>query len=70
MSNDGIALLGDEAPIAERPEEAPPREVAAKPEARDGADDEAAEKSSAPADKRAVDGNKPQPRKPATKKRR
>lgn len=71
---------------AERPEEAPPREVAAKPEAKseskpeskskseskpeakDGADDEAAEKSPAPADK--PDGNKAQPHKPATKKRR
>ncbi|WBL80622.1 extensin family protein [Bradyrhizobium xenonodulans] len=62
---------------AERPEEAPPREVAAKPEARpeakpeakDGADDEA-EKSPAPADKSAGDGNKAPPHKPATKKRR
>lgn len=65
---------------AERPEEAPPREVAAKPEAKpgakseakpeskDGADEEAAEKSPAPADK--SDGNKAQPHKPATKKRR
>lgn len=53
-----------------RPEEAPPREVAAKPEAKDGADDGAAEKSSAPADESAADGNKAQPRKPATKKRR
>jgi hypothetical protein len=53
---------------AERPEEAPPREVAAKPEAKEGAEDEAAEKSSAPADK--SDGNKAQPHKPATKKRR
>lgn len=60
---------------AERPEEAPPREIAArpeatpeaKPEAKDGADDEAAEKSPAPADK--PDGNKAQPHKP-TKKRR
>ncbi|MDH2353421.1 extensin family protein [Bradyrhizobium sp. SSUT112] len=55
---------------AERPEEAPPREVAAKPEAKQGADDEVAEKSSAAADKSAVDGNKAQPHKPATKKRR
>lgn len=57
---------------AERPEEAPPREVAAKPEAKpeakDGADEEAAEKSPAPADK--LDGDKAQPHKPATKKRR
>ncbi|RXT41113.1 extensin family protein [Bradyrhizobium betae] len=53
---------------AERPEEAPPREVAAKPETKEGADDEAAEKSSAPADK--SDGKKAQPHKPATKKRR
>src|SRR4051794_40751456 len=57
---------------AERPEEAPPREVAAKsegkPEAKDGADGEAAEKS--PADKSAADGSKAQPPKPATKKRR
>jgi hypothetical protein len=55
---------------AERPEEAPPREVAAKPEAKHGVDDEAAEKSPAPADKPAADGNKTQPHKPATKKRR
>jgi len=54
---------------AERPEEAPPREVAAKPEAKDGADDEAKEKSPASADKSAADG-KAQPHKPATKKRR
>lgn len=53
---------------AERPEEAPPREVAAKPEAKQGADDEAAQKS--PSDKQAVDGSKAQPHKPATKKRR
>lgn len=53
---------------AERPEEAPPREVAAKPDAKDGADDEAAEKSPASADK--PDGKKAQPHKPATKKRR
>jgi len=55
---------------ADRPEEAPPREVAAKPEAKDGTKDEAAEKSPAPADKSAADGNKVQPHKPATKKRR
>ncbi|MCK1405748.1 extensin family protein [Bradyrhizobium sp. 76] len=55
---------------AERPEEAPPREVAAKPEAKQGVDDEAAEKSPAPGDKPAADGNKTQPHKPATKKRR
>ncbi|SFJ33565.1 extensin family protein [Bradyrhizobium sp. cf659] len=55
---------------AERPEEAPPREVASKPEAKDGADDEAAEKSPAPADKSAAGGDKVPPRKPATKKRR
>ncbi|WP_027516542.1 extensin family protein [Bradyrhizobium sp. WSM1417] len=63
---------------AERPEEAPPREFAAKPEAKpeakpdakQGVDDEAAETSSAPADKPAADGNKTQPHKPATKKRR
>lgn len=54
----------------ERPEEAPPREVAAKPDAKQGADDEAAEKSPASADKPAADGNKAQPHKPATKKRR
>lgn len=53
---------------AERPEEAPPREVAAKPEAKEGADDEAEKSSSS--------GNKPEPEKkahsskPATKKRR
>ncbi|MGY8637108.1 extensin family protein [Bradyrhizobium sp. 14AA] len=53
---------------AERPEDAPPREVAAKPEAKEGADDEAAEKSPAPADKPAA--NKARPSKRATKKRR
>lgn len=55
---------------AERPEEAPPREVAAKSEGKDGAEEGAAEKSSAPADKSAADGAKAQPHKPATKKRR
>jgi len=55
---------------AERPEEAPPREVASKPEAKDGADDEAAEKSTAPANKSAAGGDKVPPHKPATKKRR
>jgi hypothetical protein len=53
---------------AERPEEAPPREVAAKPEAKDEADDAAAEKSPAPSDKSVPE--KGQPSKPATKKRR
>lgn len=55
---------------AERPEEAPPREVAAKPEAQEGADDKAAEKAPASAGKPAADGGKSQPHKPATKKRR
>ncbi|WP_439393903.1 extensin family protein [Bradyrhizobium sp. PMVTL-01] len=54
---------------AERPEEAPPREVAAKPEAKEGADGEAAEKSSAPEDKPTT-GKKAHRPKPATKKRR
>lgn len=54
---------------AERPEEAPPREVAAKPEAKEGADDEAAEKSPAPEDKSTPE-KKAQQHKPATKKRR
>ncbi|WFU23071.1 extensin family protein [Bradyrhizobium sp. CB1717] len=54
---------------AERPDEAPPREVAAKPDAKEGADDEAAEKSSPPEDK-PVSAKKDQPSKPATKKRR
>ncbi|MGX1324793.1 hypothetical protein AB7M17_008246 [Bradyrhizobium sp. USDA 377] len=54
---------------AERPEGAPPREVAAKPEAKEGADDEAAEKSSPPEDKSTPE-KKAQPHKPATKKRR
>jgi hypothetical protein len=52
----------------ERPEEAPPREVAAKPEAKDEADDAAAEKSPAPSDKSVPE--KGQPSKPAIKKRR
>lgn len=63
---------------AERPEEAPPREIAAKseakseakPEAKDGADDEAVEKAQAPAEKPAAEGSKTKPHKPATKKRR
>lgn len=55
---------------AERPEEAPPREVAAKPEAKDGADEEEAAKPAAPAAKSTGDADKTQPRKPATKKRR
>lgn len=55
---------------AERPEEAPPREVAAKPEAKEGADDEAAEQSPAPAGTSAADGKKPQSQRRATKKRR
>lgn len=59
---------------AERPEEAPPREVAARPEtkdeAKDGADDEAPQKSPTPADKSAANGTKAEPHKPATKKRR
>ncbi|OPY98589.1 extensin [Bradyrhizobium sacchari] len=54
---------------AERPEEAPPREVAAKPEAKEGTDDGAAEKSAPPEDK-ATPEKKAQPHKPATKKRR
>ncbi len=59
---------------AERPEEAPPREAAATPEAQGGADDEAAEKSSPPEDKPASEqkaqSSKPATNKPATKKRR
>ncbi|TFV42674.1 extensin [Bradyrhizobium frederickii] len=59
---------------AERPEEAPPREVAAKPEvkpeAREGADEEGVEKAPAPAEKSAAKGGKSRPHKPATKKRR
>lgn len=53
---------------AERPEEAPPREVAAKSEGtKDGADDQEGAKPAAPADKPAADsGNS----KPPTKKRR
>ena len=51
---------------AERPDEAPPREVAAKSEGgKDGADDQ--ENPAAPADKPAADSGKS---KPATKKRR
>ena len=52
---------------AERPEEAPPREVAAKSETKEGADDQEAAKPAAPADKPAADSSKS---KPATKKRR
>jgi hypothetical protein len=54
---------------AERPEEAPPREVAAKPEAKEGADDEAVEKAPAAAEKPAAE-SKSRSDKPATKKRR
>ncbi|WP_234681692.1 extensin family protein [Bradyrhizobium monzae] len=58
---------------AERPEEAPPREVAAKSEgakdgaAKDGADDQESVKPAAPADKPAADSGKSRS---ATKKRR
>ncbi|QPF89966.1 extensin family protein [Bradyrhizobium commune] len=52
---------------AERPEEAPPREVAAKPETKDRADDQETTKPAAPADKPVADSG---PSKPATKKRR
>ncbi|MBH5397592.1 extensin family protein [Bradyrhizobium sp. CNPSo 4010] len=55
---------------AERPEEAPPREVAAKPEAKESADEGGAETPPDPADKPATDGNKAPSHKPATKKRR
>ncbi|MHB0770446.1 extensin family protein [Bradyrhizobium sp. 5.13L] len=53
---------------AERPDEAPPRAVAAKPEAKEGADDEA-EKSSSAGGKSEPE-KKAQPSKAATKKRR
>ncbi|KJC46503.1 extensin family protein [Bradyrhizobium sp. LTSP857] len=52
---------------AERPEEAPPREVAAKSETKEGAGDQETAKPAAPADKPAADSSKS---KPATKKRR
>ncbi len=52
---------------AERPEDAPPREVAAKSETKDGAGDQETVKPAAPADKPASDSSKS---KPATKKRR
>ena len=53
---------------AERPEDAPPREVAAKSETtKDGTDDQETAKPVAPADKPALDPNKS---KPAAKKRR
>lgn len=59
---------------AERPEEAPPREVAAKPGAKEGADDEATERSSPPEGKpvpeKKAQSSKPATHKPATKKRR
>ncbi|MBJ7403705.1 MAG: extensin family protein [Bradyrhizobium sp.] len=51
----------------ERPEEAPPREIAAKPEAKEGAK-EAPETSASPEEK--PEPEKAQPSKPATKKRR
>ncbi|AMA56800.1 extensin family protein [Bradyrhizobium sp. CCGE-LA001] len=54
---------------AERPEEAPPREVAAKPETKEGAEDETAEKSSPSKDK-SEPKKKAQPSKPGIKKRR
>lgn len=63
--------LPEVAPLlpAERPQEAPPREVAAKPEpeAKDGADDQEAAKPAAAADQPA---RNPRKSKPATKKRR
>ena len=52
---------------AERPEEAPPREVAAKSETKEGAGDQETVKPAAPADKPAANSSKS---KPATKKRR
>ena len=52
---------------AERPEEAPPREVAAKSETKEGAGDQETAKPAAPADKPAPNSNNG---KPATKKRR
>ena len=55
---------------AERPEEAPPREVAAKPEAKEGAHDGGAETPPAPADKPAAGGNNGRSHQSATKKRR
>lgn len=55
---------------AERPEEAPPREVAAAPETKDSADKGGAAKSSAPAGKSADGGNNARPHRSATKKRR
>ena len=55
---------------AERPEEAPPREVAAKPEAKEGADGVGAETPPASAEKPPADGNKAPSHNPATKKRR
>lgn len=55
---------------AERPEEAPPREVAARPEAKEGAEDQEAARPTAPAAKPAAEGGKVEPHKPATKKRR
>ena len=55
---------------AERPEGAPPREVAAKPDGKEDADEGAAENPPAPADKPSADGNKARSHKPATKKRR
>jgi hypothetical protein len=55
---------------AERPEEAPPREVAAKPEAKESADDGGAETSPPPANKPVADGNKGRSHQSAIKKRR
>ncbi|MCK1387083.1 extensin family protein [Bradyrhizobium sp. 21] len=58
---------------ADRPEEAPPREVAAKPEAKDEAEGAAAEKSPAHSDKSVPEKgqpSKPPTNKPPTKKRR
>ncbi|MBR0838606.1 extensin family protein [Bradyrhizobium liaoningense] len=55
---------------SERPEEAPPREVAAKPEPKDEPDDEGAAKPAAAADKPAGPADKGKPHKPPAKKRR
>ncbi|MDA9433941.1 extensin family protein [Bradyrhizobium sp. CCBAU 51627] len=52
---------------AQRPEEAPPRDVAAEPESKEEADQQGAEKPAAPEDKST---DKIRIRKPATKKRR
>ena len=65
----GVNMTATAAPHAAISPKTPPLPEA-KPETKQGIDDEAAEKSAASPDKPAADGQKARPHKPATKKRR